>query len=448
MSEHLERLIRELDNQKRKYHEKMLSVDGEWSLFLRSLQIYDFMLDLASLLIPGFHMSALSLVLTFNISIPELQPLNFDFRWKFPTVDEWLKGVGVVIEKLEGLQLNELMPGYAVDVEEFVKMNFRPDLWQDILGTTIEKGYYGISRYARSYYDPAVVREFIRNFVTAMFKKHPRYGERRAEILAMARTLGVNEEVVRETYDKMSLIMSAHTECCILDYCTLDVSNLCEPHEVDPEAARIEFVDFDGNLVDVAVTTLSDMQYGCILDISVLDNCYLFEREDVYADEAPHIDRFLDERMRLFRDRVMITAPAFSNYVTGEEATDYHLAERTTVWGELMAMRYTVEHEVEVFLAREAPGLNPFDRRKYVTAVLQLLGHTGKRHRWGYKVYQLLEEPELKNWWLEYWSSQGLDRALLEKLYERVKTWLPRVVDVKKKLGKRVRLRRLGIPID
>jgi hypothetical protein len=59
-----------------------------------------------------------------------------------------------------------------------------------------------------------------------------------------------------------------------------------------------------------------------------------------------------------------------------------------------------------------------------------------------------MEEPELRNWWLDYWSSQGLDRALLEKLYENVKTWLPRIVDVKRELGRRVRLRRLGIPID
>jgi hypothetical protein len=448
VSEVLDRLIRELDAQKRKYHEKMLSVDGEWSLFLRSFQIYDFILDMAYLLIPEFHMSALSLALTFNIKIPELQPLNFDFVWRFPTVEEWLKGVGVVIEKIEGLRLNEIMPGYSVDLEEFVKLNIKPELWSDILSTMIEKGYYGMSRYGMAYYDPAAFREFLRSFVTAMFKKHVRYGERRAEIMAMVKTLNVNEEVARELYDKMSMIMAAHTECCILDYCTLNISKLCEPHESDPEAAKVEFVDMDGNIVDVAITTLSDMQYGCILDVSVLGDCYLFDREDVYNDRAPHVDEFLDRRMESFRNRVMITAPAFSNYVTGAEAADYHLAERTNIWGELMALRYTIEHEVETFLAREAPGLNAFDRRKYITAVLQLVGHSGKRHRWGYKVYRLLEEPELKNWWLEYWSSQGLNRTLLEKLYENVKTWLPRIVDVKKELGRKVRLKRLGIPID
>jgi hypothetical protein len=36
----------------------------------------------------------------------------------------------------------------------------------------------------------------------------------------------------------------------------------------------------------------------------------------------------------------------------------------------------------------------------------------------------------------------------LEKLYENVKTWLPRIVNVKRELGRSVRLRRLGIPID
>jgi hypothetical protein len=433
-------LLRELDNQKRAYHEKELSVDGEWTLFMRSFQVYDFTLDIASLLIPEFYMASMSVGLLYNVDLAEVEPFSIEFTWRMPTVEEWARGVGVVIERIT--------PPYAVKPERFVDVNVREEYREGVKKLMIVKGYYGKTRYGYSYYDPAAMREFIRNAVQLMLKKHPSPVNRKVELLTLATSVGVTEDFARSTHDRMSIIMSSHTWCFTLNYSMLDVARLCEPAVHSEEQGVVPFVDLDGNVRTAEITALSDAQYACILDVGMLDYCLLSPGQDIYTPVPPPAIEAVAEKVDNFRRRWMITPVAFSNYVTGAEAADYTVSERTNVWGELMSIRYVVEHEVEAFLAREAPALNTFDRRKYVTAVLQLLGHTGKRHRWGYKVYQLMEESEIKNWWLEYWSSQGLDRTILEKLFESVKTWLPRIVDVKTSLGRRVRLRRLGIPID
>jgi len=425
-----------LDYQKRRYHEKMLTVDAELTLFERSFQTYDFIIDISNLLIPEFFMSSLSASLLFDFDLTNMEPLNVEFTWRIPTLNEWMRGVGVVIEKI--------FPEYAVSLEDFISRNIREEYQQSIMETRAEKGYYGESRYGYAYFDPAAMREFLRNTVTCMFKKHPSLLERKLEILSFTRTLNILEDLARSMYERMSMIITAHTEAFILDYAFLDISKLCEGAEHSEELAIIPYVDLDGIERTAEIVTLADMQHGFILDVSLLDYGFLMPDEDIYKVDSEIIIAALDEKMKRFRDRLTLTAPAFSNYVRGDEAADYHKCERTGIWGELASLRYIIDAEVNLTLSRIAPELNTFDRRKYVSAVLQLLGHIGKRHKWGYGVYRAMEDEELRNWWINYWVSQGLNLNVLDKLYEMVKVWLPWIVKRKLKLGRQLRERRLA----
>jgi hypothetical protein len=440
VSSSLRQLLEELDRQKRAYHEKMLSVDGEWSLFMRSFQVYDFLVDIANLLIPEFYFASLSSSFLFGLDLTDLEPLNLEFTWRFPTLEEWLRGVGVVIEKI--------VPDYAVSLEEFIRLNIKEAYQQPILATVAEKGYYGISRYGYSYYDPRAVREFLRSGVALAFRKHPSVVPRRTELETLARSLGVLEGIARDVHDRISMVVSAHTECFILDYGLLDVSRLCEAAAHSEELGVVPFVDYDGVYREAEILTLADMQSGCVLDLALLDYCFLAADEDIYRPEAGAVVDALEDKLARFRARVMLTTPALANYVRGDEAADYHRCERTNVWGELVSMRYAVEHEAEVLLRQMMPGLDPMAMRKYKTAVLQLMGHLGKRHRWGYGVYKAMEEPQLRDWWVGYWERQGLDRSMLEQLYESARTWLPALLRRKMDLGKKLRLERLGVPLE
>jgi len=436
MSSGLWELMQELDRQKRSYHEKLLSVDGELSLFLRSFQVYDLTIDISHLLIPEFYFTSMSLSLLFDLDLFELEPLNLEFTWRLPTLEEWLRGVSVVFEKA--------LPDAATDVETFVEANIAPEHRESIIGTMPEKCVWGRSAYGECYADPLAVREFLRATQVLLLLKHPSVVQRRASLLALVRALDINEQLARSTHDRLSMVVAQHTECFTLDYSILDISRLCEPYPEVPGMGAVPFVDLDGNVREATVYKLADSQYGCVLDMSTLDFCYLLPEEDIYQHSPePALQGVLDKLVR-FRGRFMLTAPGLSNYVRGDEAVDHHRCERTNIWGELMGLRYMLEHEVESQLRQLMPELDPFERRKYVTAVLQLLGHRGKRHRWGYGTYRAMAEEELRAWWLEHWSAMGLDRGVLERLYDTLGPLLDALVRRKVELGRRLRLSRIG----
>jgi hypothetical protein len=440
MSFSLERLIEELDSQKRKYHEKVLSADGELTTFLRTMQIWDFTFDISQFLIPEFFYSSMFSSLLFNIDLWSIEPYALEFTWRSPTLEEWLKGVGVVIEKV--------IPDYATDVETFIENNIKEEYQSSIEASMLEKGYYGKSRYGRCYYDPAAVREFLRNTITMMFKRHPDFITRKSRILALTETFGVKDDVVRMIHDRISMIKTAQTETFILGYSILGKSKLSEEVRSSELKGKVPFINFEGKMGEANVRTLADMQYGFILGVTPLGYGFLMPEEDIYKIEAPSVTRALENKLTKFRTRFVITPPAVSNYVRGDESADYRICERTEVWGELLSMRYTIEGQTESFLMRNIPSMDAFERRKYISAVLQLIGYIGKRHEWGFKVFKMMKEEEIKKWWIDQWASQGLDVNILEKLWENVKTWLELVIKKKLELGKSLRLKRLGIPLD
>jgi hypothetical protein len=438
--EDLARIFSELVQQKKKYHAKTLSIEAEDTLVWRFLSVYDLTLDISSLLIPEFYYASMSLSLTFDFDLFELEPLNLEFEWRFPDIEEWLKGVSIVFDRI--------FPDIAIDVESFVIGNFKDVYIADILGTMTEKCYYGKSTYGSCYVDPVAVREFLRTAIALAIKRHANIPHRKMLIETLSRTLNVNTDVARFVHDKMAIVTDTHVICFTLDYGLLDVSQLCETYEVDPSMGKSYFINLDNQIVSVAFKNLADAQYGCILDIAPLDFCYLMPEEDVYEHSPEMYVASAEEKLRRFRDRLMLSPLALTNYQSGEEAADYTKSERLEIWGNLMGLRYTIESMVKGWLDRNVPDLDIITRRKYVTAVLQLAGHVGKRHKWGYKIFRVMSDDELKSWWIDYWSQQGLDSNVLEKLWNLVAPLLPSIIEQKLGLGRKPRKQRLGTIIS
>ncbi|MCR6692607.1 MAG: hypothetical protein MRT15_09460, partial [archaeon YNP-LCB-003-016] len=82
MANPLQKMLQELSMQKEAYHRKMLTVDGEFTLYQRQFQVYDLMMDISNLLIPEFFMSSLSTSLLFDFDLTNLEPLNLEFTWR------------------------------------------------------------------------------------------------------------------------------------------------------------------------------------------------------------------------------------------------------------------------------------------------------------------------------------------------------------------------------
>jgi hypothetical protein len=106
-------------------------------------------------------------------------------------------------------------------------------------------------------------------------------------------------------------------------------------------------------------------------------------------------------------------------------------------------MRYSVELFADGLLRNTMPALDPFERRKYISATLQLIGHRSKRHEWGFRPFEAMSDEEFKQWWVDYWTAQGLNPDVLNTIYDTVRVWLPQVLRKKLELGERLRLQRL-----
>jgi len=440
----LNKLIADISAQKAKYHAKILSPDGEWSLFMRDFQTYNLAIDISRLLIPEFYFASMSNSVLFGFDPTDIEPFNLEFSWRFPTVDEWERGINVVIERT-------VSPA-ATDLRTFLSNNVQPADQKPIISTTLSKGIYGASKYGSAYYDPAAVAEFLRNAITLMFKEHPDFPQRKVKFMSLVNALNVNEDVARSVHDRMSMIMSAHTECFITDFGMLDATNLCQEATHSETYGVVPFIDADGNYREAEVLTLDDMQFGCILDVTALDYCYLMPDRSIYVSGAPALGaaidpsvwQGIDDKVTSFRGRYMLTSAALSNYNRGDEAADHTRSERTNVWGELMAGRYNIERMVQNALSQLAPDLDPVMARAYVSAVLQLIGYRGKRHEWGFGTFKAMSLDELKDWWVQYWSAQGLDANILGQLFDRLAPYLDAYVKKKVELGASVRLKRLG----
>ena len=53
--------------------------------------------------------------------------------------------------------------------------------------------------------------------------------------------------------------------------------------------------------------------------------------------------------------------------------------------------------------------------------VLVFYGKLWATHGWGRRMEKAMSEEEFKNYWMEKWTGDGLEREVLEKLYETIR---------------------------
>lgn len=332
------------------------------------------------------------------------------------------------------------------DVDDFIDKNFEVPIIRP------RKCVYGESQYGNCFYDPNVWQEMLRS---ALMKAAAKYKVR--ENIArffenLAKVGGVIPEVVKGLYNRIAMVAEAQPQAFILGYSLLGVSPLTPKQEGKP---AITITDFDGNMVTVRFDNLAQLQYGFILGITPLGHGLLMPPEDPYrkpqvnlggvhtTQGSPPVVRFIEYKARKMIRSSVYTPLAFANYQLPRERQSYLRSERADQWMEITTLYQMIDNMVEPIL--EKHGVNVFDKRVYKNAVRQLIGFKAKRHEWGYRVFQVMDENTFKQWWIEHWKAQGLNPVILEELYRAVERWLPHLRQIKYRLGTRVKERRLRL---
>jgi hypothetical protein len=440
-------LLKELDAMKRKYHESVMTADAEWINYLKFLNMYDMFVQWSSFIIPEFAIDAVAIIATFGINPFEFDAFSLVFDVRMPSLEEYLRGVNIVIDRIPiEIALSRL--GIPLDLSIFFDLNFQieiPELKFELMPT---KCVYGKSQYGKCYVDPDAMREFIRNTVSAIFKKHRDIESARREVEALADALGISRDVVATLFNRIMMLRSYYRNFYTLNISALNVARLAG------DETKVPVYTFDGKVVDVDLKYLTDAMMGCVLDMTALDLCYLVPEGSAFKadlDPTQQVPPILDAIQKMVKDNVsryLYTPMALANYATGRERADYRLSQRVETWGQQMALRFALDAYVESALPKLLPNADKFTINMYATAVRQLFGHVYKRHRWGMNLWRMLSVEELKTYWVNYWTKQGLDPEVLNKIYENIKDILPALARRKYELGRFVRWSRLLNTID
>jgi hypothetical protein len=460
---------------KQKYHAKLLTPEGELATLMRFVEVSDLYSRLAAILLPEYLLSGLGLALTFWLSPAEIEALSLEFEWRLPSVEEWLRGIGVVLERLAPEVSVEILQ-LAAALEELAELVFKVSVpaalpgviskaaelpvLEAVIETAAEKCVFDRSRYGMCYLDPDVVRETIRNALLNAWRKHGYMPGRRAEVEPLASAADIVPDIPEYVINRIAMLVYGHLECMTLGYGVLGVSRLCERHPTWPEWGQYPWIDYRSEYRWVGVRHLADMSMGFVLGVAPLGLAYLTSETDPFKDVAIELApgapepggqavvRAVAERLGRFGRRALLAPVALANYVTGEEAADPFRCERTEIWGQLMAYSHAVDAIAERVAAQLRPGASAFELKQYAAAARQLLGHVAKRHAWGHAVYRMMSDAELKRYWVGYWARHGLDPDVLSALFDRLVAVIRNIAREKKELARRPRLTRLGIPLD
>ncbi|RLE94902.1 MAG: hypothetical protein DRJ96_09080 [Thermoprotei archaeon] len=452
-SPYLEKKVNESRQEKQKYFAKVLSENAIWNNYLRAIDTEGVFGEWAWAESMYFIWLDISNLFIFGLEPYETAPLDPEFRAELPTLEEFLQGIKLKLIPLDvGEAYRQFYWDYyqgrvppLLDYATFVLATCWPEYFGWLIEQKRRKLIVGESTYGTSYVDPPVIRDFIRATLLELAKRRMDFNRiRKLYQVAVDRGFIV-EGVVEAIYNRLALHFQALFETFILDYNLLNYSKLCKRGS---QKATFPIITWRGEEYDVEFTRFDELNAGFILNITPLNLGILMDRKSMFKPNprapakvgTPVPAHFIDWKVRRMISRYRATGVAFGNYQRPEETLAYYRSERADHYHQLRLFFYHLDALVDAILEHE--DVDVFRKNLYKRAVAMLIGHKKKRHRWGYDAFKSMSEEEFKAWWLEYWRRQGLDVNTLNKLYERVSKWLPRLRSDLENLGERVRRRR------
>jgi hypothetical protein len=425
---------------KQKYHNKTLSDDAIYTVYLRTLDIQPMFAEYAWLQISAFDLTELGMGLLYSILPVDFQPYSIDFTYELPTVSEALQGIWAKFEKVDFAKLYTWMTDFREYVLENIKEEYQPDL---LIGA-VPKALYDITPYGRGVYDPIICREFLRStFYKLRLIRTPdtSWLKTMDQIVEYLQMIGVTDEHI---FNRLMSIFSAQTQAFVLGLSILGRSKLTE---TDGEWGVVPIKTAKGEIYDLHFRTLDHLQMGFILGVTPLGYGILLPKESIYklpdGKKNPPVIQVMVNKIRGIINRLPLTTWSYSNYNKPEEMTDYHKSERTNQYDLLMTQRQIIEE----WVAKQIPPeeANPVRIRQYQNAVLQAISWRAKRHKWGYDSWKYMTEEQFKEWWKLHWKGQNLNETVLDKLYSGMEVWLKRIREEKVSLGEKVKKTRIQL---
>lgn len=449
MSYYIERKVREIIQEKKKYFSKVLSLNAMSTNFDRVSDVEEQFNYWAWQFSQIFLWIDISSLFIFGLDPSVLEPLNIDFKIELPSLEEFLQGIKLKFEKVDVGDIwkefnweyfkEEVPP--KLDYETFVKENVQEPYQPSTLEQAKRKLIVGQTKYGEGYVDPQVIYELLRATFYEFLKRREDLERLRHVYLSCVKKLGINEAIAEAVFNRIASMIKTFYDNFILGFNLLGVSKLTPRAS---KSALAEVITWKREYAPIEYTKFAEINCGFILGVTPLGFGLLLPREyflkPARVKLAPKITYFIDYKVRKLLSRYRATHIGFANYQKPDEMLKYYRSERCEQYTSLQFIRYYIDGLVENWL--RGKGIDRFKMNLYKRAVMMLIGHRKKRHKWGYAAFKAMTEDEFKEFWLDYWEKQGLNRDILIYLYEKVKTWLPNLRKQVRELGEYLKKKR------
>ena len=426
------RILRNMVQQKMKYANKVLTEQGMLNQQFNFFDIFDIYSFLSNLQISSTLFSSFISSFLLGIDLNNIIPDNIVFEVELPDLQQWLNGVLIILKQINlQIALQNLIQSLStlniqINLNDLINMLKQPQQFlipQINLGT-LNKAYYNKSYYGQAYVDPAAVANFFKSTMYDVVIKHKNPATARSEAHALAQALNLRDTLAGNLFDRIQAIKAVREQACTFDYCWFDYSYIAPEPSPGSWDGLVTFDSYSGEKITLPYRNLLDFQAGCYFDFSVFDYCLMLDYEvtgnNVYRNDAYNINLLHDAIYRNFRSRINTTPIALANYQTTEARLDPYKSKRVDMYG-LSILQLRQLDEVTARIVRQMnPKVDPFTLRQYKVAVENLYSTLFQEHRWGRESQQAMTKNQLKTWWVQKWSLQGLDANILNQLFDNV----------------------------
>jgi len=472
----------ELLSQKKKYWSKVLKESAIWANTLRTVDTDEHFTERAWAETMYFLWVDISSLFIFGLEPYELEPLDPEFEIELPTPEEYSQGIKfkakpVDVEKVyqdfnREVAKREVPP--KLDFDTFVQDTCAPEYEEQMQKQKYRKLIFGVTKYGEGYLDPPVIRDLIRSTLYELAKRRLDFERIRKIYETLVEKGLVSKGVAEAIYNRLVHHFTTLYNTFVLDYNLLNYSKLapsplivgksyygtsylCGEKEKAEKATLVPVATWKGEFHTSKIKKMDEVNVGLILNVTPLNYGILMDRKQIYkpmpkakptVEEStkkpekgtPMPSTLIDWKVRRMRARYSATGVAFGNYQRPEESFNFHKCERADQYYSTRLLFKHLDDIIENFLANK--DIDAYKKNMYKRAVAMLIGHRKKRHKWGYKAYKSMSEEEFKEWWISYWTRQGLDINILNSLYQLVKRCLQPLRDELENLGKRLAQRR------
>jgi hypothetical protein len=365
--------------------------------------------------------SSIVLALSTGVEPKSIPVFQQCFRVGLPSPEEYARGKLIDIEREHCFTRYPGLGALMRELPLYLSSHFSPFTAL----VSLEKARYDVSMYGYAYYDPAPFMEFFRS--TLLWEMKRSASPKTASIIAksIARALDMNIDVVDYVFTLSRAIERAKHESAIGDYAWADVTLARE--EVR-ESVEVPSEDLELREKTIKADAMTDVWGGAYNDIALGDISFPADGIVPLSDEVPDPVRraevaIADMISREQKMRLTLAPVIAGNYQTADERSSYTVSSRADVYGVSRIIWAKIREMVDM----ELGDLPLFLRNQYNVAVQQLYSRLTKDGGWGREAYRAMTVEQLKEQWVEEWSEKGLDKNVLERLFDKA-MWMIRLL--------------------